>query len=84
MSSDEQDAFDRELALMASETSMRATATGKAPKLDVGLPLAKRSVEDDGRAAQSGGNSMVFTLITKKGSKSQVRVHAIFVLDGCS
>lgn len=71
MSTDEQEAFERELAQMMSETSIRST--GKAPvKLDVGLPVGKRTGNEDA-VVSSNGNSMVFTLVTKKGNKAQVR-----------
>lgn len=75
---EEEDEFNRELAKMMSGTGEPRKATERKPvALDFGVPLVRRqrarSYNDDDDEVEETGKVMNFTLLTKKGSKQQVR-----------
>lgn len=78
---EEEDEFTRELAKMMASTGEPRKQTERKPvALDFGVPLVKRqrakSYNDDEDEPEEAGKVMSFTLLTKKGSKQQVRIGA--------
>lgn len=82
---EEEDEFNRELAkMMAGAGEVRKTSERKPALMDVGVPFVKKARGGTGRlqhdeedelveGEEQAQKGMKFTLLTKKGSKQQVR-----------
>lgn len=63
--------------MLASSSETRKVAERKPALLDMSVPFVKRdrarAVDDEDAEVEEVGRGMKFTLLTKKGSKQQVR-----------